>query len=414
MSETKPEGSTEPKKEPAKPVEPVKLLATISPHVHAPEDVARIMWMVVVALMPAMIAAIYYFGFKALQITLISVISAVAVEAALQKFRGKKNTISDGSAVVTGILVAFVLPTNSPWFVPLIGSAFAIGVAKMAFGGLGLNIWNPALAGRAFVVACFAGLAIGGWVDIPATQDTPATKANWIQVDKEKQSAADEYTRVDAMTGASPLTAQKDYLLALRKLALAEAANKEPGATAQALAAKIEKTPAETVKRVQQENNTPIIDLFLGARVGCVGETSALALLIGGMFLLVMGIISWHTPVAFIATVAVLGWLLPVQAPAFADGKFFVDWVWGAGDPAFQVLSGGVMIGALFMATDMVTSPITRTGQLIFGIGCGAITILIRKYGGYPEGVCYSILLMNTTVPLIDTFTKPRVYGKKK
>jgi electron transport complex protein RnfD len=175
------------------------------------------------------------------------------------------------------------------------------------------------------------------------------------------------------------------------------------------------RTPRETLRKAQQDNKTSRLNMFLGAQVGCIGETSALALIVGGLILLATGTIRWYIPVSFIGTVALLGWLLPVRMPALNDvGQVYAGWVWVGGDPLFEIFAGGVMLGALFMATDMVTSPLTRTGKLIFGVGCGLLTVVIRKYGGYPEGVCYAILLMNTAVPLIDSSTKPRVYGTGK
>ena len=425
-------------KEPARSEE--RFLATVSPHIHARDDIPRVMWTVVVALLPALFAACYFFAFSAVQIVLIAVVSAVATEAAVQKLTGRKITVSDGSAVVTGLLVAFVTPSNAPWFIPLIASVFAVALVKQAFGGLGCNIWNPALAGRAFALACFAGLMTGGWVGSPAQPDADppvrATPANWVAItpgqrfDAEGYSRADTETGIDAMTGASALSARKDYLRSVNTTA-AELANRGecaetsagsydvtrlPEADRNTLRKALGTTPRGTLRRVQALNNTPLIDLFLGAQVGSVGETSALALIIGGVILLVTRTIRWYIPVSFIGTVALFGWLLPVGAWAYdpASGVLGHGLVWCGGRPLFAILSGGVVLGAIFMATDMVTSPLSRTGKLIFGVGCGLLTVIIRKYGGYPEGVCYSILLMNTATPLIDSLTKPRVYGRKR
>ena len=370
-----------------------EFLTTVSPHIRGRDDVSRVMWTVVVALLPALFASCYFFGAAAIRIVLISVIAAVATEGGLQKLFGAKVTVRDGSAVVTGLLVAFVMPSNSPWFVPLAASIFAISVVKLAFGGLGCNIWNPALAGRAFVVACFAGLTIGGWGQ------------NWVDVTDVPLATrtAPAYTRVDTMTGASALSARKDYLKSL------------PGTDdPKELGKRLGGTPCQTLARAKAGNNTPYVDMLIGAQVGCVGETSALALLIGGAILLMTGTIRWCIPASYLGTVALLGWLLPFRAPALADGKVTFGWVWAAGDPLFEILAGGVMLGAIFMATDMVTSPMSKWGKRIFGMGCGLLTVVIRRYGGYPEGVCYSILLMNTAAPLIDSFTKPRVYGTGK
>jgi len=412
MSETpaKPEQSEE------------RFLVTVSPHIRTRADVPRVMWTVVVALLPALFAACYVFGLPAVKIVTIAVVTAVVTEGVIRKLLRKTATVADGSAVVTGLLVAFVMPSNAPWFVPLVASAFAIGVVKLAFGGLGCNIWNPALAGRAFVVACFAGLTIGGWQGTPAQPDAdppvPARSANWVAVTKGQKFAPGGHTRVDAMTGASALSARKDSLRSANTEA-ADAAHRKGGLSAAEKAALRETlgtTPRQTVEKVQAANHTPLLDLFLGTQVGCVGETSALAILVGGIVLLVTGTIRWYVPVSFIGTVALLGWLLPVGAWSYAPAREALGrgWVWCGSDPLFEMLSGGVMLGAIFMATDMVTGPLSRTGKLIFGCGCGVLTVIIRKYGGYPEGVCYSILLMNTATPLIDALTKPRVYGKKK
>ena len=395
-----PKATPAPKQAPEAP----RFLTTASPHIRERDDSPRIMWTVVAALMPAMLAGCYFFGGAAVNIIAIAVLSAVLTEAVIQKLAGRRVTIGDGSAVVTGLLVAFVMPSNAPWFVPLVASVFAIGIVKLAFGGLGCNIWNPALAGRAFVVACFAGLTIGGWMS------APGRPANWTQITP-GQRFSEGYTRVDAMTGASALSARKDYRKSLPATDAVSGASK---ATKEKLSTVLGPTPRETLKKMQAQNNTPLLDMFLGAQVGCVGETSALTLIIGGLVLLGRKVIRWYIPVAFIGTVALLGWLLPVQAIGFEDGRAVSGWVWGGGDPLFEILAGGVMLGAFFMATDMVTSPLSRSGRLIFGVGCGLLTVIIRKYGGYPEGVCYSILLMNTAAPLIDTLTKPRVYGKKK
>ncbi|MFH1731211.1 MAG: RnfABCDGE type electron transport complex subunit D [Planctomycetota bacterium] len=374
--------------------EPRRFLTAASPHIRAEDDIPRIMWTVVVALMPALFAGVWFFRGAAARIIAVAVIGAVLTEAVIQLLTRRKMTIGDGSAVVTGLLVAFVMPSNAPWFVPLAASVFAIAVVKLAFGGLGCNIWNPALAGRAFAVACFAGLTIGGW------------GANWVDV-RPEQRYGDGYTRADTMTGASALSARKDYGKSLPKL---DVISKLTAKTV----ALFGKTPRETLKKIQAQNTTPLLDMFLGAQVGCIGETSALAIIVGGLILLGRKVIRWYIPVAFIGTVALLGWLLPVQVCAVDGGKAVAGWVWCGGEPLFEILAGGVMLGAVFMATDMVTSPLSRAGRLVFGIGCGALTVVIRKYGGYPEGVCYSILLMNTATPLIDAFTKPRVYGKKK
>lgn len=422
----------------AKPAEPeVQFLAAASPHIRDRDDIPRIMWTVVIALVPALLAACYFFQWPAIRTVLIALVTAVLTEAVIRKVTRRKVTVNDGSAVVTGLLVAFVTPSNAPWFIPLIESAFAIAVVKQAFGGLGQNVWNPALAARAFAVACFASVMTGGWLDTPpqptAVPPVKARTANWVKIEDiplAQRTPEHGYSRVDETTGASPLSARKDYLRKLNTDSADRAARKEAATTpagaydlsrlSQAEKDELKRTlgttPRDTIDKVRAANRTPLFDLLIGARVGCVGETSALALLIGGVILLATGVIRWHITLSFIATVAFLGWLLPLPAWAYDPDKQLLTRgiVWCAGQPLFEILTGGVLLGAIFMATDPVTSPITRTGRLIFGFGCGLLTVIIRKYGGYPEGVCYSILLINSTVPLIDANTRPRVYGKKK
>ena len=313
-----------------------KMTLTISssPHIRAKHTTASIMRNVVIALIPALAVGAYVFGARMLLIVAICVASAVAAEAAVQKFMKKPVTIGDWSAVVTGLLLAYNLPINAPWWLCVIGSVFAIVLVKQLFGGLGHNFINPALAARAFLLASWPTRMTGS-AFIPAT---------------------------DTITTATPLGLLKE-------------------------GGDLSMLPSN-------------LDMFLGVNgvYGCIGEISALALLIGGIYLIVRGIISWRIPVVYLATVAVL---------SFVFGE----------DPIFQLCSGGLMLGAFFMATDYVTSPTTALGQVIFAFGCGLLTMIIRQFGGYPEGVSYSILLMNVAAPLIERFTKPRVYGvehKKK
>jgi electron transport complex protein RnfD len=299
-----------------------KLLVSSSPHIRSGETVQRIMFDVVIALIPALIASIIFFGFRAFLIVILTVAAAMISEAIAQKILGKEITVNDGSAIVTGMLLAFNLPPTVPFWIPVIGGALAIIVAKQIFGGLGHNPFNPALVARAFLVA--------SW---------PVFMTSWINP--------------DGSSAATPLALLKYEGIA-----------------------------------------TPYWDLFIGKIGGCIGETSVLALLIGGAYLLYRGHIDWRIPGGYFVTVIVLSAIL---------GQ----------DPLFHLLAGGLMLGALFMATDMVTSPITKKGRIVFGIGCGVLTVLIRLFGGYPEGVSYSILLMNAATPLIDRYTKPRIFGKK-
>lgn len=321
------------------------------PHISSETTTRKIMFIVIAALMPAFFGSIFFFGIRALIITLISIVSSFACEALCQAIRKKPITINDGSAILTGLLLAFNLPSCVPYWVPVVGAFFAIAVAKQVFGGLGYNIFNPALAGRAFLMASWPSIMTGKWV-VPRL----GTMSGII------------YSLPVQMTSnATPLTALKDYSSVL---GLPELLNAK----------------------------STIYSLFLGMRGGCLGETSCLLLLIGGIILISFRIIDFRIPLSyFLAVFSLTGilWLLGVTPVT----------------PLFHILSGGLFLGAFFMATDYVTSPMTRKGRWIFGIGCGIITVLIRLWGGYPEGVSYSILLMNATTPLIDKFTRSRIFG---
>jgi Na+-translocating ferredoxin:NAD+ oxidoreductase subunit D len=306
-----------------------------SPHVHSRETAGKAMWTVSAALMPAVIAGCVIFGMDAVRTMAAAVLAAVATEALLQKFMKRPVTVSDGSAVLTGLLLGCNLSASVPWWIPVVGGVFAIAIVKQAFGGLGNNIFNPALAGRAFLMA--------SWPKHMTSFPKPFG--------------------VDAVASATPLMALKE----------------DPSLV-----------PSQAAS---------YLDLFLGNRGGCIGEVCIAALLIGGLFLLWRGYIWWQAPVSFIVSVGVLTWAFAPQG--FARG----DWLFG-------VLSGGLVLGAFFMATDYVSTPLTRKGQLVFGLGCGVITFVIRRFGGYPEGVSYSILIMNAVAPLIDRHITPRRYGK--
>jgi len=339
-----------------------KLVVSTSPHIATTDSVPRIMWSVVIALVPAFFVAALNFGLYAVAVALVSIVAAVITEAAVQKFRGVPITISDGSAVLTGLLLAFTIPPNVPLYIPALGSIFAIGIAKHTFGGLGCNIWNPALAGRAFLLAAYSSnIVMTKWPILGEVFTGNVT--------------------VDAITMATPLAVLKANPLAIFK-------------------------------------SYSLMELFLGRIAGSMGEVSALVLLAGGLYLILKGYVNWRLPLLYILTVGILTVVLPVKD---SHGEFILLWrhldtiSFGhiAGIALAQVLSGGLMLGAFFMATDMVTSPLTSKGQAIFGIGCGVLTAVIRLYGGYPEGVCYSILIMNTLVWLIDRFTVPRFFGVK-
>ncbi len=314
-----------------------KLIVGPSPHITSHETTPKIMWSVFFALLPSGIAGVVFFGLSALKVIAVSVASCVISEALIQKLMHKEITIKDGSAALTGLLLAYNLSSTVPLWMPLIGGFFAIFVVKQLFGGLGRNIFNPALAARAFLMA--------SW---------PAYMTHFSRP-----------LSVDAVTQATPLTVFKEGGLA--------------GLSGMHLS---------------------YWDLFIGNRGGCLGEVCILALLIGAIYLLWKQYIWWQTPLSFILTVGLLSYVFG------SEGMF-------KGDFLFSILSGGLILGAFFMATDYVTTPLTGNGQLIFGAACGLVTFIIRRFGGYPEGVSYSILIMNAFVPLIDRYVKPRIYGTK-
>ena len=323
----------------------LKLIASSSPHIRSKDDTQSIMIDVCIALLPALVASVIVFGFQALVLTLISVVSCVFWEWAYRKLMKKNCSVGDCSAVVTGMLLAFVCPVSLPWWTIVIGSFFAIVVVKQLYGGIGCNFLNPALAGRAVLVASYAG-----------------AMTTWVQPGF-KNAVAIFGSAADVATGATPMALMKDGAF---------------------------------------DQMPEIMDMFLGFIGGSMGETSALALLVGFLYLLIRKVISWQIPVAYIATVAVVSL---ISAPA---GVGAVDYMF------YSIFGGGLMLGAIFMATDYATSPVTKPGQLVFGIGCGLLTVLIRRFGSYPEGVCYSILIMNCCTWLLDKYIKPTIYGAPK
>jgi electron transport complex protein RnfD len=325
------------------------LTISTSPHIKDKDSVPRIMWTVAISLIPVVFAGTYIFGFRALWIMLIGTISAVATEALLQKIIKKQIAIYDGSAVVTGMLLAMVIPPGVPLWMPVIGSFCSIALAKIPFGGLGYNIFNPALIGRAILLASFP-VAMTTW-QLPISIQT-----------------------INSVTNATAIASQN--------------IDSVSGATTLAL-----------IKGGQFAYIQPVWDLFIGRSGGSIGETSELALLIGAIVLLVKRYVTWHIPVSFIGTVALVFGLKEL----IGDKNFIMI--------PIEVFSGGLILGAFYMATDMVTSPHTKTGGLIFGAGSGIITCVIRILGGYPEGVCYAILLMNAFTPLIDRYVKPKRFG---
>ena len=333
----------------------VKLTVASSPHVCSPVNTTRLMLDVLIALIPALAMAVYVFGPRALTLTAVSVAGCEFFEWAYRKLLKKPCANGDLSAAVTGVLLAFVCPVTLPYWTILIGDFFAIIVVKQLFGGLGMNFMNPALGGRAFLMMSYP-IAMTTWV-LPGTE-------NWANV----VSAA------DAVTGATPMASLHSHLdvaSGLNVHTLPETAN-------------------------------GLLDLFVGNIGGCVGEISALMLLIGGIYLVWRGVIRLRIPVAFIGTVAVICFLFP------QGGIGRVDWM------LYNLCGGGQMLGASFMATDYVTSPVTKTGEILFGVGCGLLTIFIRYFGGYPEGVSYAILIMNICVWLLDKAGKPARYGVTK
>ena len=318
-----------------------KVVVTSSPHIKAADDTRSLMFDVCIALLPALAVSVFTFGARSLVLTVATVLSCVLSEWLYCKALHLPSTIGDLSAVVTGMLLAFNVPVAAPIWMPIIGGMFSIIIAKMLFGGIGKNFMNPALAGRAFMMASWAGFM-----------------TTWTRVGA-KLPLFGSVTVTDAITTATPLATLKNGVL--------------PDAT-------------------------PLQMLF-GQTGGCLGETSALALLVGGAYLIYRKVITINIPAAYILTVAVLTFAFPM------GGCDRVQWMLS------QVLSGGLMLGAIFMATDYVTSPVTSDGQWVFGVGCGLLTVFIRYFGGLPEGVSYSILIMNTLVWTIDKMTRPRMFG---
>ena len=324
-----------------------RLIVSISPHLRSEETTSRIMWSVNAALLPATIMGLYFFGPSAAMVLAIAIISAILSEFAYEKALGKKVTISDGSAFLTGLLLGLNLPPSVPLYIPFVGSVVAVGLTKQLFGGLGFNIFNPALIGRAFLLLSF-----------------PKLMTIW-----KMPTAA--FIGMDAKTTATPLGILKEEGL-------------------------------QRLLEVFGNQLNLYVDLLFGNRAGCLGETSAFALLIGAVFLIYRGYITWHIPVSFLGTAALIAWVFG------GKGAFFT------GDPILHLLSGGIVLGAFFMATDYVTCPSLKKGQIIFGAGCGFLTMLIRLKGGYPEGVMFAILIMNCFSPLIDRGFRSRVFGAVK
>lgn len=321
------------------------LTVSPSPHVHTDDSTRKIMYRVVYALIPALIWSVFVFGLDALRVTAIAIVACLALEYVIQKYLLKvKPSLYDGSALVTGILLAFNVPASLPWWIIVIGAIAAVGIGKLSFGGLGSNIFNPALVGRVFLLISF-----------------PVQMTSWPV---NQQNAA-----VDGVSSATPLAAIKEGI-----------------------------TSGTPVSQLMQDMPSAT-DMLLGNISGSLGEISAILLIIGGLYMLYKKVITWEIPVSIIGSVAVIAtifWLV--------DPQSFVN-------PVYHLLTGGLMLGAIFMATDMVTSPMTSKGQIIYGVGIGAITILIRLFGAYPEGISFAILIMNAFTPLINNFVKPKRFG---
>lgn len=325
------------------------IIVSASPHVHSDRTSKKLMYDVVIALVPAFLVSLYVFGISAMITTVAAVVSCFLFEYLIQKYLMKVDvTIGDGSALITGILLAFNLPAGIPVWMVIIGSLIAIGVAKLSFGGLGFNIFNPALVGRVFLLVSFP-----------------------IQMTLWPTAVENNTTVVDAVTGATTLGMIKEGV--------------QFGETMTELSAKIPSS----------------MDMFLGITGGSLGEMSAIALILGGLFLIFRKVISWHIPVTLLATVAVMtGIFWAIDPEHYAN-------------PLIHILSGGAILGAFFMATDLVTSPVTKKGMIIFAVGIGVITVVIRLFGSYPEGISFAILIMNAFVPLINKYFKPRRFGSR-
>lgn len=323
-----------------------KLIVSLSPHVHSNDSVQKNMYGVLIALIPALLFSFYSFGLGALVVTLTSVLSCVFFEWAITKYilKRDKSTVADGSAILTGVLLAFNLPSNLPLWIIVIGALVAIGIGKMTFGGLGCNPFNPALVGRVFLLISF-----------------PVQMTSW--------PVAGQLTAyTDATTAATPLSLMK--------------------AAIHGDASALGKVP-------------DTLSLFLGNNPGCIGEISSIALLLGLAYLLWKKIITWHIPVSILVTVFVFTGLMHLANPEVYASPFI------------HLCTGGLMLGAIFMATDYVTSPMTHKGMLIYGMAIGFLTIVIRLFGAYPEGMSFAILIMNAFTPLINTYCKPKRFGKE-
>ncbi len=324
-----------------------RFIVSPSPHAHAPESVPKLMYGVLISLIPAFLVSVWFFGLGMLIVTTVSILSCILFEYLIQKYVMKvRTTHFDGSAFLTGLLLAFCLPANIPFWMVMIGALAAIGIGKMTFGGLGSNIFNPALVGRVFL-----------FISFPVAMTSYPEPGQWLK-----------YT--DAATGATPLGIMKEGLA--------------------------DNTAAEMMQEVPG-----YMDLLLGRMMGSAGEVAALALMLGLVYMLLKKIITWHIPLSVLGSVALFTGILWLVDP----GSF--------ADPLFHLLTGGLMLGAIYMATDYVTSPMTKKGMIIYGVLIGILTVVIRVFGAYPEGVQFAILIMNAFVPLLNKYFKPKRFGKE-
>ena len=327
-----------------------KLLVSPAPHIHGKESTRGLMRDVIIALSPTLLVSIYFFGFSAIKLAFVGIIACVLVEYVIQRYITKsKITIGDYSAALTGLLLALNLPPSSPWWIVFIGSVVAIGVAKMSFGGLGQNLFNPALVGRVFLLVSF-----------PVFMTDWTIPESWF------------VEGIDASSGATALSIVKEGL-----------------------------SRGLTLDQIFEQNNFSYAEMLFSKIGGSVGEVSALALLFGLAYLLIRRVIRPHIPLSILGSIALFSGVLWL-----ADSSVYPD-------PLFTILTGGILIGSIFMATDYVTSPMSPRGMIVYGIGIGLLTVLIRSYGAYPEGISFAILIMNATVPLLNNYFKPKKFGKE-
>ena len=326
-----------------------KLIISLSPHVHGNDSVERNMYSVIIALLPAMLVSFFYFGIGSVIVLSVSVLSCIFFEWSITKYilRRERNTIHDGSAIVTGLLLGMNLPSNLPIWIIIIGALVSIGIAKMTFGGLGNNPFNPALVGRCFLLISF-----------------PAQMTSWPVSGQLLKYA-------DAITGATPLSIMKHAI----------------------------KSGDSSVLGQLPDSLHLLLGNHINGGAGTIGEVCALALIAGLVYMLFRKVITWHIPISIIATVFIFSGLMHMANPIYAN-------------PLSEVLSGGLMLGAIFMATDYVTSPMSHNGQLVYGVFIGLLTIIIRNWGAYPEGMSFAILIMNAFTPLINTYIKPKRFGE--